>query len=124
MHDAESLKDKRRVVSSLKDRLHREHMVSCAEVAKQDSMASAVLGLALVAPSGKRAADVLDKVCAKLYSLTDAELVSIDRALIHRDELDAVRAEAPEAGSEDAELLAAEMLARAVGDDTAQEGTP
>ena len=27
-----SLKDKRRVVSSLKDRLHREHQVSVAEV--------------------------------------------------------------------------------------------
>ena len=32
IHDAESLKDKRRIVQSLKDRLHRDHLVSIAEV--------------------------------------------------------------------------------------------
>ena len=41
---ASSLKDKRRVVSSLKDRLHREHQVSVAEVGSLDSHRVAVLG--------------------------------------------------------------------------------
>ena len=41
---AKSLKDKRRVVSSLKDRLHRNHQVSVAEIAPLDQCAQAVLG--------------------------------------------------------------------------------
>jgi uncharacterized protein len=66
---AESLKDKRRVVRSVKDRLHREHQVSVAEVASQDTLTLAVIGLAAVGTDGKRIADVLDRITAKLRSL-------------------------------------------------------
>jgi uncharacterized protein YlxP (DUF503 family) len=83
IHDAESLKDKRRVVNSVKDRLHREHMVAVAEVAAQDALGVAVLGLACVAPDGKRAAEVLDHVSAKLRMLTGAELGDCRREILH-----------------------------------------
>jgi len=47
--DAQSLKDKRRVLKSLKDRLRRAFNVSVAEVDHNDVLRSAVLGVALVA---------------------------------------------------------------------------
>lgn len=87
IHDAQSLKDKRSVVKSLKDRLHREHLVSVAEVASLDDMSTAVMGLALVTNDGKHAADVLDQISAKLRSLQglgyQAELGAMTRELIH-----------------------------------------
>jgi uncharacterized protein YlxP (DUF503 family) len=87
IHDAQSLKDKRSVVKSLKDRLHREHLVSVAEVASHDDHATAVLGLALVGADGRRVAEVLDQISAKLRQLQglgyQAELGALSRELIH-----------------------------------------
>ena len=61
-----SLKDKRRVVSSLKDRLHRWHMVSVAEVASQDNHSLAVLGITLAASDTAYCQSVLDRILDKL----------------------------------------------------------
>ena len=71
---AESLKDKRRVVRSVRDRLHREHQVSVAEVAAHESLGRAVMGVSCVCTDGKRAGDVLDAISIKLMKLTDGEL--------------------------------------------------
>jgi hypothetical protein len=79
---AESLKDKRRVVASVKDRLHREHQVSVAEVGLLDNPRAARLGLALVAADGRRAGQVLDAITSKLRDLRDAELGDCARDLI------------------------------------------
>ncbi len=68
---AECLKDKRRVVSSLKDRLHREHMVSVAEVDTQDDPRTATLGIALAAGSARQAQSVLDRVMDKISNHRD-----------------------------------------------------
>lgn len=62
----QSIKDKRRVVSSLKDRLHREHMVSVAETATQDDMHKATLGVALAASDSAVCQRVLDHVLEKI----------------------------------------------------------
>jgi len=83
VHDATSLKDKRRVVRSLKDRLHREHLVSVAEVARLDSLSVAVLGIAAVGTDGKRIGEVLDAITAKARSLTEAELAATSRQILH-----------------------------------------
>ena len=80
---AESLKDKRRVVRSLKDRLHREHQVSVAEVAALEEPGVAVLGLAAVGTDGQRVGSVLDSISAKLRTITDAELGYTRREMIH-----------------------------------------
>ena len=85
IHDAQSLKDKRRVVRSVKDRLHREHQVSVAEVAAHDILNVAVLGVACVAPDGRRAGEVLDAVSDKLRRLTDAELGDTMRQILRGD---------------------------------------
>lgn len=80
---SESLKDKRSVVRSVKDRLHREHMVSVAEVGALDNWSLAIMGLACVGTEGARVGEVLDHIINKLQGLTVAELGSTDRRLIH-----------------------------------------
>ena len=57
-----SLKDKRRVVKSLKDKLHREHQVSVAETALQDDLVRGVLSIVLAAADTRYAQSVLDKI--------------------------------------------------------------
>lgn len=82
IHHAESLKDKRRVVLSVKDKLHREHQVSVAEVDRQDNPRIAVLGLAIVGSDAKYIGDVLNNITLKLRSLHDAELGDVTREIL------------------------------------------
>lgn len=70
----ESIKDKRRVVKSVKDRLHREHMVSVAEVRYLDSLNVAGMALCLVNRDAKYARSVIDTIVGKLRALGDAQL--------------------------------------------------
>lgn len=102
---SESLKDKRRVINSVKDRLHREHQVSVAEVAGHDNLSHARLGLALVATDGKRAAEVLDHISEKLRALPDAELGNTNRKVLQFKDLP----ESDEAGP-DHDAIAGELL--------------
>ena len=71
---AQSLKDKRRVVSSLKDRLHREHQVSVAEVGRLDDCRVAVLGVAVASGGSTRCRQVLDNVLGKVRKAKDCVL--------------------------------------------------
>jgi Uncharacterized protein conserved in bacteria len=80
---AESLKDKRRVVSSLKDRLHREHLVSVAEVGLLDNMNVARMALALVGGDGRYVGQTLDRITSRLRGLHDAELSGVSREVLH-----------------------------------------
>lgn len=64
--EAASLKDKRRVVASLKDRLHREHNVAVAEVDRQEAHQVAVLGIAAVSNSGAHVQGMLDRILDQL----------------------------------------------------------
>lgn len=103
IHGAESLKDKRRVVLSVKDRLRRDFHVSVAEISALDSMHVARMGLALVGNDGKHIGAMLDRVTAELRALHDAELGETSRELLYgtdiaarggeSDELDAVNEE-------------------------------
>jgi len=63
---SESLKDKRRVVKSVKDRLHREHQVSVAEVATQDHHRVATLGVSVTAEEAPRCASIIENIVQKL----------------------------------------------------------
>ena len=71
---ARSLKDKRGVVSSLKDRLHREHQVAVAEVNRLDNRQVAVLGIAMVSNQARHCRQVLDQIVHKLKTLRDCVL--------------------------------------------------
>lgn len=79
---SESLKDKRRVVKSLKDRLHREHQVSVAEIGALDHQRIALLGLAAVSSSAPFVSGVLDRVVDKLRHLHGARLGDLRREII------------------------------------------
>ncbi|MFN7020229.1 MAG: DUF503 domain-containing protein [Phycisphaerales bacterium] len=74
---AASLKDKRRVVKSVKDRLHREHMVSVAEVGDLELWNRASLGLAAVSADASHLHGVLDAVIRKLKDLPEGRLADV-----------------------------------------------
>jgi uncharacterized protein YlxP (DUF503 family) len=112
IHDASSLKDKRRVVLSVKDRLHREHMVAVAEVAHQETLNLARLGLAMVGSDGKHVGQTLDRIVAKLRAIPDAELGDVSRQVLHASQIDWEDVD-PAAEARDDASLADEMLARA-----------
>lgn len=110
VHGAESLKDKRRVVSSVKDRLRREHLVSVAEVALQDKMNMARMGLALVGTDGKYVGQTLDRITSWLRGLTDCELGDVSREILHDPQGDP---DAPGAQPDSAGDLVQRMLDQA-----------
>lgn len=108
IHEPESLKDKRRVVKSVKDRLHAEHQVAVAEVAHQETLNLAVLGLAAVGSDGRHLGEVLDRISAKLAEMLggEAELGACERRVIRVADLP------EESAGIDEEALAREMLKR------------
>jgi uncharacterized protein len=110
IHGSESLKDKRRVVRSVKDRLHRQHMVSVAEIGALDKLNIAFMGLACVARDGARAGEVLDAVTNKLRGLHDAELGDVSRQILHGSQLVKSATEDHETGTQREEQLGQEML--------------
>lgn len=114
IHDAESLKDKRRVVRSVKDRLHREHQVSVAEVAAQENASLAILGLALVGTDGQHVAQTLDRIVEKVRAVHDAELGDTRREILHGQALFSEPAADPNDNMDD---VTREMLARMEGDE-------
>ena len=74
-----SLKDKRRVVKSLKDRLRKRFNVSVAETAYQDAWSRAELSVALVASDGRYAESVLSKVDRMLEGESRVVILSSKR---------------------------------------------
>lgn len=59
--DSRSLKDKRKVLLSLKDKLQQKFNLSVAEVEEQDMWQKAVLALACVANDSRHVNQVLDQ---------------------------------------------------------------
>lgn len=60
--DARSLKDKRRIIKSIKERMTNTFNVSAAEVDALDAHQRAVLGVAVVANEARFVASCLDKI--------------------------------------------------------------
>jgi len=76
--DAFSLKDKRRVVRSLKDRLTRENGVAIAEVDAMDRHRTAILGIVAVSNEVPHMQRKLDKIVEKMRG--DGRFVLEDHA--------------------------------------------
>ena len=76
-----SLKEKRSVVRSLRDRLRSKFNVSVAETDFQDVHARAQLSIALVSSDGRLAESVLDKVDLFVESHGGAVIMSVHREL-------------------------------------------
>lgn len=73
--ESQSLKDKRRVLRSLKDKLRQEFNLSVAEVGDHDLWQRAELGLAAVANEGSFADQVLAKAVDMIRGRDDVELL-------------------------------------------------
>jgi hypothetical protein len=74
-----SLKEKRSVIRSLRDRLRGKFNVSVAETGFQDIHARAELTVALVASDGRFAGSVLDKIDRFVESHGGAVITSVRR---------------------------------------------
>lgn len=76
--EALTLKDKRRVTRSLKDRLRRRHNVSIAEVDDLDHRQAATFGLAMVSNDARFVQSALDKIVDELRAYPHASLLEYD----------------------------------------------
>lgn len=70
-----SLKDKRRVVKSIKDRLGNRHNVSVGEVDDLDHRQAATLGVAMVGNESRFVEGALSRIVDEFRALRDASLI-------------------------------------------------
>ncbi len=75
LREARSLKDKRQVVQSIKDRLRNEFNVSVAEVEAQDQRQLAVLGFAMVSNEAGHVRRAFEQIVNALRSHPVAEFL-------------------------------------------------
>lgn len=80
--EAMSLKDKRRVVKSLKERLRNQFNVAVAEVGSLDHRQQAELGLAVVANEARFVESCLDKMVEYIRHDRSASLVDYESELL------------------------------------------
>ena len=81
--DVDSIKEKRRVIRSIKDKLQRRFHMSAAEVDLQDSLSFAQIGAALVSNSR----DFGESVMHKAFDMIEKEVpVRIQDMSIHSEE--------------------------------------
>lgn len=80
--ESQSLKDKRQVLHSLKDRLRGKFNLSVAEVDGQDLWQKAVLGMACVANDGSHVEQVLEQALNVMKSMPTVEVVQVHRELL------------------------------------------
>ena len=75
LREARTLKDKRQVVKSIKDRLRNHFNVSVAEVDELDNRQIAVLGVAMVSNESHHVKSALGQMVEALRSHPVAELI-------------------------------------------------
>ncbi len=80
--ESQSLKDKRRILHSVKDRLRGKFNLSIAEVDGQDLWQKAVLGMACVANDGGHVEQVLEQALNVIKSMPTIEVVRVHRELL------------------------------------------
>ena len=76
--EALSLKDKRRVVKSMKDRLGARHNVSIAEIDDLDQRQTATLGLAMIANNARFVESSLSKIVDEIRAFGRASLLDYE----------------------------------------------
>ncbi len=82
LHDAMSLKDKRRVVKSIKDRIAYAHNVSIAEVGALDEHRRSILGIAMVSNDSRYVQGALSKLVDFVRSVGQVDLIDYRIELI------------------------------------------
>src|SRR5579859_17581 len=74
--DAQSLKDKRQVLRSLKDRLRRDFNVAVAELEHQDTWQRSVVGVVTISNEEKHVNEVLQKVLDEADGILGSILIN------------------------------------------------
>ncbi len=82
IRDAQSLKDKRRIVKSLRDRIRNRFNVSVSEVDSLDRRQQATLGITLATNDGVFADQVLAKVVDLVRATPGAVLVDYETEIL------------------------------------------
>ncbi|MCP4589991.1 MAG: DUF503 domain-containing protein [bacterium] len=82
IYEARSLKDKRRLLRSFKDRLAARHNVSVAEVDHLDSWQRAALAVAMVANDPVHVHSCLDKIVDLARRQRSLSLLDYDKSLV------------------------------------------
>jgi uncharacterized protein YlxP (DUF503 family) len=80
--DAMSLKDKRRVILSLKDRIAHSHNVSIAEVGALDEHRRSILGMAMVSNDSRYVEGALSKLVDFIRTVPSVNLMDYKIELI------------------------------------------
>jgi len=88
--EAESIKARRRVARSVKDRIRQRFNVSVAEVADQDERHSACIGCVMVGVDPRHLREAMEKIVRYVESLGVAEVVSDDITVLRLDEIEEV----------------------------------
>jgi uncharacterized protein len=78
LREARSLKDKRQVVKSIKDKLHNNFNVSVAEIEAQDNRQLAVLGFAMVSNEANALKKALSQIVEALRVHPVAEMLDYE----------------------------------------------
>ena len=88
--ESHSLKEKRMVLRSIKDRTRLKFNVAIAEVAAQDDWQECVLGFAVVANEKKFVQEMVDKVINFIDGLALAKIVDDEKDIIQYGEGEAL----------------------------------
>ena len=75
LRESRTLKDKRQIVSSIKDKLKQRFNVSVAEVEAQDNRQMAILGFAMVGNEASHVRTTLQQIVEALRSHPVAEFI-------------------------------------------------
>lgn len=80
--EAMSLKDKRRIIKSIKDRIRNRYNVSVSEVEHQDVMKRSRLGLAMVAVETRAVHSQFDLIVDLIRATRGAVLIDYERMML------------------------------------------
>lgn len=79
--EAQSLKDKRRVIQSLKTRLRNRFNISVSEIGHENSSKRCTLGIAMVSNESRAIHSQLDKIVEMIRATNGSSLIDYEREL-------------------------------------------
>lgn len=88
--ETETIKDRRRVARSIKDRVKQRFNVSVAEIADQDERDSICIGCVMVGIDPRHLREGMEKVIRFVESLGLAEVVADDVVVVRLDEVEEI----------------------------------
>lgn len=82
IHDSHSLKEKRMVIKSLKDKLRRQFNISVTETDNHDKWQLANIGVATISTDTKHANQILSGVVKFIEDLKEAEMLKYEMEML------------------------------------------